>query len=268
VQTPHLDRFAKDAIVFENAYTHVPLTLPAHVSILTGLLPFEHGVRDNLGYRFEAKSHPTLQGLLKSQGYATGAAVSAYVLRAGTGIGDGFDFYDDKMVVPFGTDALGRVQRPGGETAAIASRWLEGVKGQPFFLFFHTYEPHAPYEPPEPFKSRYALAYDAERTRAYFARELAECAAWYALVAEAPGVDDIRRIRFRAVSTSLLSTSADIATEPWALTQMDVAKSTIWSEMRGSWDNYSTVDRKYGQVCRDVATDPAARRKYWLDKHD
>jgi len=113
-----------------------------------------------------------------------------------------------------------------------------------------------------------ALAYDAERTRAYFARELAECAAWYALVAEAPGVDDIRRIRFRAVSTSLLSTSADIATEPWALTQMDVAKSTIWSEMRGSWANYSTVDRKYGQVCRDVATDPAARRKYWLDKHD
>ena len=162
MQTPHLDRFAKDAIVFENAYTHVPLTLPAHVSILTGLLPFEHGVRDNLGYRFEAKSHPTLQGLLKSQGYATGAAVSAYVLRAGTGIGDGFDFYDDKMVVPFGTDALGRVQRPGGETAAIASRWLEGVKGQPFFLFFHTYEPHAPYEPPEPFKSRYALAYDGE----------------------------------------------------------------------------------------------------------
>ena len=104
MQTPHLDRFAKDAIVFENAYTHVPLTLPAHVSILTGLLPFEHGVRDNLGYHFESKSHPTLPGLLKSKGYATGAAVSAYVLRAGTGIGDGFDFYDDKMVVPFGTD--------------------------------------------------------------------------------------------------------------------------------------------------------------------
>lgn len=162
VQTPHLDRFAQDAIVFENAYTHVPLTLPAHVSILTGLLPFEHGVRDNLGYHFESKSHPTLPGLLKSKGYATGAAVSAYVLRGGTGIGDGFDFYDDKMVVPFGTDALGRVQRPGGETAAIASRWLEGVKGGPFFLFFHTYEPHAPYEPPEPFKSRYALAYDGE----------------------------------------------------------------------------------------------------------
>src|SRR6188474_1940365 len=64
VQTPHLDRFRQDAVLFENAYTHAPLTLPAHVSILTGLLPFEHGVRDNLGYRFESKSHPTLQGLL------------------------------------------------------------------------------------------------------------------------------------------------------------------------------------------------------------
>jgi arylsulfatase A-like enzyme/Flp pilus assembly protein TadD len=162
VQTPHLDRFAKDAILFENAYTHVPLTLPAHVSILTGLLPFEHGVRDNLGYRFDAKSHPTLPGLLKGKGYATGGAVSAYVLRGDTGIADGFDFYDDKIVAPFGADALGRVQRPGGETAALAARWLEGVKARPFFLFFHTYEPHAPYEPPEPFKSRYALAYDGE----------------------------------------------------------------------------------------------------------
>ena len=113
-----------------------------------------------------------------------------------------------------------------------------------------------------------AFGYDAERTRAYFARELAECAAFYAIVAEAPGVDDIRRIRFRAVSTSLVSTSADIATEPWALRQMAIAKSTIWREMRGSWNNYSTVDKKYGQVCRDVVTDPVARRKYWLDRHD
>src|SRR5687767_7317540 len=72
VQTPHLDRFARDAVVFEQAYSHVPLTLPAHVSMLTGLLPFEHGVRDNLGYRLDAKAHPTLQGLLKARGYATG----------------------------------------------------------------------------------------------------------------------------------------------------------------------------------------------------
>jgi arylsulfatase A-like enzyme/tetratricopeptide (TPR) repeat protein len=162
VETPHLDRFRRDAILFARAYSHVPLTLPAHLSILTGLLPFEHGVRDNLGYRFDAKAHPTLQSLLKAKGYATGAAVSAYVLRAGTGIGDGFDFYDDKITAPAGSDALGRVQRSGSDTERIASGWLDGVKDRPFFLFFHVYEPHAPYEPPEPFKSRFALPYDGE----------------------------------------------------------------------------------------------------------
>jgi len=113
-----------------------------------------------------------------------------------------------------------------------------------------------------------ALGYDAERTRAYFGRELAECGAWYTLVAEAPGLDEIKRIRFRAVGISLVSTSADLTSERWALTQMNIAKRTIWREMDGSWKNYSTVDKKYGQVCRDVVTDPVARRKYWLNKHD
>jgi len=162
VETPALERFRKDAILFEQAYTHAPLTLPAHVSMLTGLLPFEHGVRDNLGYHLDAKAHPMLQGLLKARGYATGAAVSAWVLRGESGIGAGFDAYDDRIAAPAGSDALGRVQRPGGETAAIASAWLRGVKDKPFFLFFHVYEPHAPYEPPEPFRSRYPLAYDGE----------------------------------------------------------------------------------------------------------
>ena len=112
------------------------------------------------------------------------------------------------------------------------------------------------------------FGYDSELARAYFVHELVECAAWYGLVAEAPGLDEITRIRFRAVGTSLASTAADIATEPWALTQMNLAKTTIWREMRGSWNNYSTVDKKYGQPCRDLVTDPAARRKYWLNKHD
>jgi arylsulfatase A-like enzyme/Flp pilus assembly protein TadD len=162
VETPHLDHFRKDAILFERAYTHAPLTLPAHVSLLTGLLPFEHGVRDNLGYRLDTKAHPTLATLLKAKGYATGAAVSAYVLRGGSGLGTGFDFYDDQIVSPAGSDALGRVQRAGSETAAIAGRWLDGAKDKPVFLFFHVYEPHAPYDPPEPFKTRYPLAYDGE----------------------------------------------------------------------------------------------------------
>ena len=161
-ETPHLDRFRKEARLFEKAYTHVPLTLPAHASLFTGVLPFVHGVRDNLGYRLDTKVHPTLAGLLKAKGYATGAAVSAYVLRAGTGLGDGFDFYEDRIVSPSGVDALGRVQRTGKETLALVEPWLQSVNGRPFFLFFHVYEPHAPHDPPEPFKSRHALAYDGE----------------------------------------------------------------------------------------------------------
>jgi len=161
-ETPHLDRFRKDAILFENAYTHAPLTLPAHVSLFTGTLPFVHGVRDNMGYRLNAKVHPTLAGLLKAKGYATGAAVSAYVLRAGTGLGDDFDFYDDHIAAPNGVDALGRVQRSGKETLDLVKPWLAEVKSRPFFLFFHVYEPHAPYDPPEPYKSRHPLPYDGE----------------------------------------------------------------------------------------------------------
>ncbi|HET7097707.1 MAG TPA: hypothetical protein VFJ68_09975 [Casimicrobiaceae bacterium] len=112
-----------------------------------------------------------------------------------------------------------------------------------------------------------ALGYNQERARAYFARELAECGAWYELVAEAPGLDDITRIRFRAVATSLVSTSADVATEPWALTQKDLAAKTIRREMGNSWNNYAVVDKIYGQLCRDIATDPAARQKYWRDRY-
>ncbi len=116
--------------------------------------------------------------------------------------------------------------------------------------------------------SHTAWAYDSERARAYFARELAECGAWYTLVAEAPGVDPIDQIRFRAAGISLVSTAADITSEPWAMTQMEVATTNIRREMRDSWRNYPVVDKKYGQRCRAVATDPVARRKYWLDKHD
>jgi arylsulfatase A-like enzyme/Flp pilus assembly protein TadD len=161
-ETPNLDRLRREAILFENAYSHAPLTLPAHVSLFTGVLPFVHGVRDNLGYRLDPKAHPTLATLLEAKGYATGAGVSAFVLRAGTGLGEGFDLYEDRIAARNGVDALGRVQRPGKQTLALVEPWLEGAKNRPFFLFLHVYEPHAPYDPPEPFKSRHALAYDGE----------------------------------------------------------------------------------------------------------
>ena len=164
VKTPHIDRLRRDAILYERAYSPAPLTLPAHVSLLTGLLPFEHGVRDNLGYRFDPKAHSTLATLLRAKGYATGSFVSAHVLRGGTGLASGFDVYDDQVAAPagVGVEALGRVQRRGEETLAAARSWLEGVAPKPFLLFLHIYEPHSPYDPPEPYRSQAAHPYDGE----------------------------------------------------------------------------------------------------------
>src|ERR1019366_7474102 len=94
VATPNIDSLRADSILYERAYSHVPLTLPSHVSILTGMLPADSGIHDNIGYRL-SESIPTLSELLKKNGYATGAAVSAFVLRRETGIARGFDFFED-----------------------------------------------------------------------------------------------------------------------------------------------------------------------------
>jgi arylsulfatase A-like enzyme/tetratricopeptide (TPR) repeat protein len=163
VATPAIDALRRDAILYENAYAHCPLTLPSHVSLLTGLLPTVHGVRDNLGFRFDPRAHPTLAALVKVRGYATGAAVSAYVLRGATGLGDSFDFYEDAIETTHDGGALGEVQRTGAETARRLLGWRAGQgSSRPLFLFLHLYEPHAPYEPPAPFGGRYASAYDGE----------------------------------------------------------------------------------------------------------
>jgi arylsulfatase A-like enzyme/thioredoxin-like negative regulator of GroEL len=163
VQTPAIDALRRDSILFENAYSHCPLTLPSHLSMLTGLLPAEHGVRTNLGYHFDGAAHQTLALRLRERGYATGGAVSAYVLRGSTGIDASMDFFDDSVGggVEWTPD-LSLLQRSGGETARRALAWVEGVKARPFFLFLHLYEPHFPYEPPEPFRSRYGATYDGE----------------------------------------------------------------------------------------------------------
>src|SRR3989441_11030582 len=163
VETPNIDALQRDSILFENAYSHCPLTLPSHLSMLTGLLPAEHGVRRTLGYRFDGNAHKTLARILRTHGYATGAAVSAYVLRGATGIDDSLDFFDDRVggEVEWTRD-LSLLQRRGGETARRALTWVGRVKAGPFFLFLHIYEPHLPYEPPEPFRSRYGATYDGE----------------------------------------------------------------------------------------------------------
>jgi arylsulfatase A-like enzyme/predicted negative regulator of RcsB-dependent stress response len=161
VATPAIDALASESLVFENAYAHCPMTLPSHVSMLTGLLPPEHGVRNNLGFRFHASQHPSVPQLLKANGYATGAAVSSYVLRGDTGLRDAFDFYEDS-VSPAPGAAFAEYQRGGAITTAIAQQWIAAQQAKPFFFFLHLYEPHVPYDPPEPFRSRYANAYDGE----------------------------------------------------------------------------------------------------------
>jgi choline-sulfatase len=169
VATPAIDALRRDAVLFARAYTHTPLTLPSHAALLTGLLPAVTGVRDNVGYaldtaRVTSGDLPYLPLLLKQHGYATGGAVSAYVLQGRTGLATGFDFYEDSIEFRTGT-GLGGLQRPGTETLRLALPWLRAATAppeRPFFLFFHIYEPHTPYDPPEPYASRYPLKYDGE----------------------------------------------------------------------------------------------------------
>src|SRR4051794_8812591 len=146
VQTPNIDALRRDSTLFARAYSHCPMTLPSHLSILTGLLPTEHGVRNNIGYRFDGAKFRTLAAVLRARGYRTGAAVSSYVLRSDTGIDAGFDWYDDAIAVAAG-GAASEHQRSGYETLKAAQSWIDGSTSRPFLLFFHIYEPHAPYEP-------------------------------------------------------------------------------------------------------------------------
>lgn len=160
-ETPALASLREESVLFERAYSHVPLTLPAHASIFTGALPGAHGVLDNAGYRLP-ESLPTLAQLLATEGYATGAAVSSVVLAGTSGISRGFALWDDAILPEKAGIPVNRVQRPGAEAAEVLARFVEEKKTAPFLAFLHVYEPHAPYEPPEPFRSRFADPYDGE----------------------------------------------------------------------------------------------------------
>lgn len=160
VETPAIDALRRDGVLFTRAYSHVPLTLPSHASILTGLLPPKNHVRDNIGYRVDPRL-PTIASMLHASGYTSGAAISAYVLRGSAGLKESFDFYDDAIQNKPGTP-VGALQRAGTATAAIAKSWIAQHDSAPFFFFLHLYEPHSPYSPPEPFYSRYASKYDGE----------------------------------------------------------------------------------------------------------
>jgi arylsulfatase A-like enzyme/Tfp pilus assembly protein PilF len=155
VRTPHLDRLASEGVVFEQAMTSAPLTLPAHSSIFTGQFPPRHGVRDNGGF-FLGPDQVTMAELLSDQGFETGATVGAFVLDSKWGLDQGFATYqDDFDMSKVKAMSLASIRRPGNEVVDLALKWMDGVAGQRFFSWLHLYDPHAPYVAPEPFKSQF-----------------------------------------------------------------------------------------------------------------
>lgn len=152
-ETPVMDKLAKTGVMFTRAYSHVPLTLPSHCSLLTGTIPPIHGVRDN-GYRFPQRNK-TLAEILKGNGYVTAAFVGAFPLDSRFGLDKGFDLYDDNYGSRNPQRDLSFVERKAEEVTGRASAWLENNKDKNFFLWLHYFDPHAPYEPPPPFDRDY-----------------------------------------------------------------------------------------------------------------
>jgi len=145
VDTPNLEALAEDGVYFKQAYSVTPTTLPSHTSMMTGLYPADHRVREN--GRVIDKQLELLPVLLKGRGYDTAAFVSGFPLAGQFGLSRGFAHYDDAFV----SDAA---ERTATETTDLA---IDGLKGKtsPFFMWVHYFDPHEPYQPPEPFRSQY-----------------------------------------------------------------------------------------------------------------
>jgi choline-sulfatase len=154
--TPNLDRFAARAVRFTAAVTQVPLTLPAHATILTGLHPARHGIRTNDG--FQLADVRTLADALRARGYATGAFIGGYPLKASSGLARGFDRYDDDFLKRSAV-----LERRADEVAEAATAWIDEHRSQPMFVWLHLFDPHSPYTPPAPFATTYSDSpYDGE----------------------------------------------------------------------------------------------------------
>ena len=151
--TPNLDRLARQGVRYDFAHAHAVVTLPSHASILTGRYPFEHGVRDNSGYRL-ADATPTVATLLKAAGYHTAAFIGAFPLNARFGLTRGFDVYDDRMGEAHGPIEFALPERRAETVIAAAQAW---IRRQPdrWFAWVHLFDPHAPYAPPAPFDRQY-----------------------------------------------------------------------------------------------------------------
>ena len=180
VKTPHLDSLARKGILFEQCTASSPLTLPSHASMMTGLYPTYHGVRVN-GNTALSGEHLTLAELFVQQGYQCGAFIGAFVLDGRWGLKQGFHHYDDQFdLKKYKQLDLALVQRPGNEVVDAALSWLKEQKENPFFAWIHLYDPHTPYEPPEPYFSEYNTGrsglYDGEI--AFTDEQVGRCVSW------------------------------------------------------------------------------------------
>ena len=153
-QTPNLDALAARGARFDFAHAHAVVTLASHASILTATYPYEHGIRDNTGYRLDAK-RATAASLLKAQGFATGAFVGGFPLDRRFGLTSGFDVYDDRMTKTSTAGEVNERERPAEAVVKAALDWMGGQQGK-WFAWVHVYDPHEPYEPPGEFRTRFA----------------------------------------------------------------------------------------------------------------
>jgi arylsulfatase A-like enzyme/Tfp pilus assembly protein PilF len=152
--TPTLDALAAQGAQFDFAHAHAVVTLPSHTSILTGHLPYTHGVRDNSGYRV-AMGTETLATRFKSAGFSTGAFIGAFPLLRRFGLAQGFDEYDDQISELQGDRTQTVPERPAPEVVARATSWIDRTPGR-FFAWVHVFDPHFPYAPPSPHRETYA----------------------------------------------------------------------------------------------------------------
>ena len=153
--TPALDRLAADGVRFDFAHAHAVLTLPSHTSILTGEYPYQHGVRENAGYRLPPTAR-TAATLFKQAGYATGAFVAAFPVHSRFGLNVGFDVYDDRFGETRAPTEFVMPERPASVVVPLAREWIKGQGSNKWFAWVHVFDPHAPYRPPPPFDAQYA----------------------------------------------------------------------------------------------------------------
>lgn len=155
IKTPTLDALAADGIVFEHAISQVPLTWPSHVAILTGTYPFHNGVQDFSGQPLAPNFRSVAQAFA-DHGYGTAAVISSFVLNRSWGLARGFGHYDDAFAGDlFLKSDVGLVERKAQESVDRSLAWLSHRPRRPFFFWLHLYDPHSPYDPPEPFRTEY-----------------------------------------------------------------------------------------------------------------